>query len=234
MLVRRNGRDLLIDDGHHRFLKQILKSMMAPRLLLLLVTTLCALATARGYCVHPARAAVAGPRTRPRTLTMTGASPVDGLVKSASIFASKLQAGDNFKQALADGIAGEYDRAAADAEISRLVDSAPVVVFSWTISPFSKKAKDLLKVAGVEPVVVELDQPLDKGNPLRAELGRRTGRTSVPSVWIGGQYVGGCDDGPTADAPGIIKLAFSGKLREKLAAAGALKQEEAIPAAPLA
>jgi hypothetical protein len=30
----------------------------------------------------------------------------------------------------------------------------------------------------------------------RAELASKTGRTSVPSVWIGDKYIGGCNDGP--------------------------------------
>ena len=93
------------------------------------------------------------------------------------------------------------------------------------MSPFSTKAKEYLALAGVQPKVIELDQPLDSGNPLRAELGKLTGRTSVPSVWIGGEYVGGCDDGPSDQAPGIIKLAFTGALSAKLNAACALGGE---------
>lgn len=154
---------------------------------------------------------------------------MDSVKTFARVFSSKLSAGDDFKQALADGFAGEYDRAAAEAELMRIIDSAPVVVFSWTRSPFSKKAKDLLKLAGVVNLAVkELDQPFSEGNPLRAELGRRVGRTSVPAIFIGGEYVGGCDDGPTEAAPGIVKLAFTGKLQEKLQRAGALRP----PAAP--
>mmetsp|Transcript_3479 Transcript_3479/g.8693 ORF Transcript_3479/g.8693 Transcript_3479/m.8693 type:complete len:210 (-) Transcript_3479:204-833(-) len=166
------------------------------------------------------------PAARPLRVTHTRrASAVmadvsfDGVLKGASIFAEKLSKGDDMKQALADGLAGEYDRAAADAEITRLVNSAPVVVFSWTMSPASKQAKELLKMAGASPVYKELNEPWEDGNPIRAELGRRTGRTSVPSVWIGGVYVGGCNDGPSLEAPGIVPLAFSGKLQEKLAAA---------------
>ena len=62
-----------------------------------------------------------------------------------------------------------------------------------------------------------------EGNPLRAELGRMVGRTSVPSVFIGGKYVGGFDGGVSEDQPGILDLAFQGKLRPLLEDAGALK-----------
>ena len=76
-------------------------------------------------------------------------------------------------------------------------------------------------MAGVEPKCVELDQPFSKGNPLRAELGRLVGRTSVPAIFIGGEYVGGCEDGPSDAAPGLLPLAFKGTLQEKIAAAAA-------------
>lgn len=56
------------------------------------------------------------------------------------------------------------------------------------------------------------DQPWSDGNPIRSALGRRIGRTSVPAIFINGVYIGGCDDGPSADAPGLIPLAFQGDL----------------------
>ena len=34
----------------------------------------------------------------------------------------------------------------------------------------------------------------DDGPGLRAELGARTGRTSVPSIWIAGACIGGCNE----------------------------------------
>ena len=68
-----------------------------------------------------------------------------------------------------------------------------------------------------------LDDPWSEGNPLRAELGRMVGRTSVPCVFIGGAYVGGFDGGVDgAASPGILDLAFQGKLRPLLEDAGAL------------
>lgn len=47
---------------------------------------------------------------------------------------------------------------------------------------------------------VELDIDREVGFPIRAELGQRTGRTSVPSIWIGGKFIGGCNDGPVLSA----------------------------------
>ena len=59
---------------------------------------------------------------------------------------------------------------------------------------------------------------------LLAVLGRHLKKTSVPMIFIGGQYVGGYSDGPDGDenAPGLVPLAFDGRLRAMLKDAGAL------------
>jgi hypothetical protein len=41
-------------------------------------------------------------------------------------------------------------------------------------------------------------------------------------VFIGGEYVGGFSDGPTEEAPGLVNLAFDGKLRPMLVESEAL------------
>lgn len=48
-------------------------------------------------------------------------------------------------------------------------------------------------------------------------LRRLTNRTSVPNIFIGGQGVGGCNDGP-----GVATLQAQGKLGPMLKAVGAL------------
>lgn len=45
------------------------------------------------------------------------------------------------------------------------------------------------------------------------------GRTSVPAIWIGGKFVGGCNDGPMG---GIVKLDASGELKGMLEAVSAI------------
>lgn len=45
------------------------------------------------------------------------------------------------------------------------------------------------------------------------------GRTSVPAIWIDGQFVGGCNDGPMG---GLVSLDESGKLDGMLSAVGAI------------
>jgi len=159
------------------------------------------------------------------------AGPVEGLKKRWGLFQDSRKEGFPLKQAIADAIAGEYDVTDVQAQVKEEAMSAPLVLFTWEASPACKKALDLLKLTDATPKVIRLDNPWSEGNVKRAALGRLTGKSSVPSVWIGGKYVGGCDDGPTADAPGLVKLAFSGKLQQMLESAGAMSAPK--PAATL-
>ena len=117
--------------------------------------------------------------------------------------------GYRFKQFVADIVAGDdYDVQAVTAKIDNLVSENPVVVFSFTTCPFCRRAKDLLDEKGIDYQVLELDElEGNEGNEIRATLGRKTGRTSVPSIFIGGNYIGGCNDGP-----GLLPLDKSGEL----------------------
>lgn len=130
--------------------------------------------------------------------------------------------GDDFKQTLANMIAGEYDEEEVRLQVNEIIDSAPAVMFSWESSPSCKKAKRALEMTGANVKIARLDAPWDEGNPQRAELGRMVGRTSVPFVFIGGKYVGGFDGGIDEDAPGIVDMAFKGTLQPALKAAGAM------------
>ena len=76
--------------------------------------------------------------------------------------------------------------------------------------------RELLDTKGARYTVLELDLE-EEGAALRARLGARTGRTSVPSVWIGGDYCGGLNDGP-----GLAPLDADGLLEPRLRAVGAI------------
>lgn len=90
--------------------------------------------------------------------------------------------------------------------------TAPVAMFSFTTCPFCRRAKDYLDSQGIPYVSMELDElPGNQGNEIRASLGRKTRRTSVPSIFVRGEYIGGCNDGP-----GLLPLAESGDLRRIL------------------
>lgn len=128
-----------------------------------------------------------------------------------------------FKQFAAEAVAGEYDAAAVDASIDEAIGSTGgVTVFAFGSCPFCKKAKELLDGKGAAYTWVLLDER-DDGAAVRAQLGRRTGRTSVPSVWIASNYVGGLNDGlDDVRSPGLAPLDRRGELDAMLQAAGAL------------
>ncbi|KAL3931001.1 MAG: hypothetical protein SGBAC_011514 [Bacillariaceae sp.] len=91
-------------------------------------------------------------------------------------------------------------------------ETAPVAMFSFTTCPFCRRAKDYLEAEGIPYVSMELDElPGNQGNEIRASLGRKTRRTSVPSIFIKGEYIGGCNDGP-----GLVPLGESGELQRIL------------------
>lgn len=150
------------------------------------------------------------------------ASLLDKVTKTYQTFQKARSDGYDFKQSTAIAIAGEYDADAIKAEIEEQINSAPCVMFTWEASPACKKAIKYLDVAGAKYKVVRLDDPWESGNPIRAELGKKVGRSSVPCIFIGGEYVGGFDGGVGDESPGILEMAFKGTLREKLLAVGAL------------
>lgn len=158
--------------------------------------------------------------------------------------------GNSFKQVLADVLAGEYDVATTQAQVQEAIDSAPMVLFTWKTSPSCVKAIEALEDMGLvvaEPPeydpakghqvkIIRLDDPWEEGNPLRAELGKLVGRTSVPACFIGGAYVGGYDGGNSSEeAPGLVALAFRGQLRPALQSAGLLdattSEQQEVPIA---
>lgn len=161
-------------------------------------------------------------------------SPVESFLEDVKmryrIYQSSTAEGASFKQALANVIAGDYDYETVRTKVEELAKSAPCVMFVWINSPSCKQAISALDKAGADYDLVRLDDPWDEGNKMRAELGKMTGKASVPSVWIGGEYIGGFDAGVSDDRPGLVDMAFMGTLRPKLEAAGALKSSDPVSA----
>ncbi len=68
---------------------------------------------------------------------------------------------------------------------------AHVVMYSTGICPYCVRAEQLLKRKGVLDIEkIRIDLAPEK----RDEMLERTGRRTVPQIFIGGTYVGGCDD----------------------------------------
>ncbi|KAL5043697.1 hypothetical protein BDW71DRAFT_187610 [Aspergillus fruticulosus] len=88
------------------------------------------------------------------------------------------------------------DEQQVKAELNNILKRSPIIVFSKSYCPFSKKAKSVLldRYSIVPaPFVVELDQhPL--GPQLQSLLGENTGRRTVPNILVNGRSIGGGDD----------------------------------------
>ena len=141
---------------------------------------------------------------------------LNDLINSVSVAIQKSPLA-NGKAALAKLQAGDYDADATRKAVDTYIAGNPVFMFSFSSCPFCKKAKKILDDAGAKYTAIELDQMGAEGKALRAELAERTGRTSMPNIWIAGKGIGGCNDGP-----GIATLQASGELEGMLRQAGAL------------
>ncbi len=74
-----------------------------------------------------------------------------------------------------------------------------VKMYTTAVCPYCIRAKQLLKARGVEVIEeVRIDQ--DPGQ--RDEMIERTGRRTVPQIFIGATHVGGCDDLVALDGKG--------------------------------
>ncbi len=80
-----------------------------------------------------------------------------------------------------------------------------VVIYTTRICPFCIRAKQVLDSKGVEYREIGVD-----ANPeLRLEMMEKSGRRTVPQIWIGATHVGGFDD--------LWSLERSGELEPLLA-----------------
>ncbi|KAK4508471.1 hypothetical protein PRZ48_002210 [Zasmidium cellare] len=81
-------------------------------------------------------------------------------------------------------------------ELNSILKKGPIIIFSKSYCPFSKKAKHILLdlyTISPPPYVVELDEhPLGPG--LQDALQKSTGRRTVPNILINGKSIGGGDD----------------------------------------
>jgi glutaredoxin 3 len=160
-------------------------------------------------------------RARAPAARMADADPTaNPFVRAINVLQETLQRSPiaTFKKELAKLQAGDYDARATKAELDALIADNAVVVFSFTTCPFCIKAKQLLNAQGARYTAVELDV-LPAGYALRAEIAEMTGRTSVPAIFIGGTFVGGCNDGGLG---GVMTLNNQNRLRPMLEAARAL------------
>lgn len=67
----------------------------------------------------------------------------------------------------------------------------PVTMYTTEICPFCVRAKALLRQRGVQQIE---EIRIDRDPAQREQMMARTGRRTVPQIFIGPTHVGGCDD----------------------------------------
>jgi glutaredoxin 3 len=67
---------------------------------------------------------------------------------------------------------------------------APVTMYTTSWCPYCSRARSLLKNKGVSFEDIDIDEAPEK----RTEMQNRSGRRTVPQIFIGDHHVGGCDD----------------------------------------
>lgn len=75
-----------------------------------------------------------------------------------------------------------------------------VTIYTTSTCPYCHAAKDLLQKKGVVFEEIDVTGKVE----LRRSMTVRTGRTSVPQIFIGERHVGGCDDLYDLDAAGEL------------------------------
>jgi cysteine synthase len=107
--------------------------------------------------------------------------------------------------------------AEAKALLESMVGSQPVVLFALEWCEFCWSLRKLLRAMGAPYLDVALDaadlQPGEMGLRLRRALSGHTGVGTIPQLFIGGQFIGGCTDAFAAFR--------SGELQKAIEAAGA-------------
>jgi len=87
---------------------------------------------------------------------------------------------------------------------------AKVLMYTTEVCPYCVRAEQLLKRKGVQ--VIEKVR-VDLQPEIRAEMMKKTGRRTVPQIYINDEYVGGYDDLAALDhAGGLDKLLAKSEL----------------------
>lgn len=78
------------------------------------------------------------------------------------------------------------------------MSQAGIVVYSKSWCPYCQRAKALLRAKQVDFAEVDIEAHAER----RSEMIARSGRTTVPQIFINGQHVGGSDDLHALNAAG--------------------------------
>lgn len=85
--------------------------------------------------------------------------------------------------------------------------TAPVVMYSTAVCPYCQRAEQLLRARGVDSIE---KIRIDLEPARRDEMIERTGRRTVPQIFIGSTHVGGFDDLAALDRAGGLTPLLAG------------------------
>lgn len=75
-----------------------------------------------------------------------------------------------------------------------------IEIYTKNYCPYCHRAKELLKIKGVNFTEYDISHDPEK----EAEMRQRSGRSTVPEIFINDQLVGGCDDLFSLDESGAL------------------------------
>ena len=90
------------------------------------------------------------------------------------------------------------------------MDAPQIVMYSKGWCPYCQRARALLKRKGVVFEEIDIEAHSDR----RAEMIERSGRRTVPQIFIGAHHVGGSDDLHALEAAGRLDALLVGARTE--------------------
>ena len=81
-----------------------------------------------------------------------------------------------------------------------------VLMYATAACPFCQSAERLLLAKGVTIEKIRVDLEPER----RAEMTKKSGRHTVPQIWIGERHIGGCDDLYALDRKGGLDTLLEG------------------------
>ena len=102
-------------------------------------------------------------------------------------------------------------------------DQQPVVMFALQWCEFCWSVRKLFKRCGIDYRSVDLDsvalQQDERGAQIRAWINARSGSVTIPQIYIGGEYIGGCTE--------LFEQFSSGELQQRLQPFGITIRQDA-------
>ena len=83
---------------------------------------------------------------------------------------------------------------------------ALVLMYATAACPFCQSAERLLVAKGAQIEKIRVDLQPER----RAEMTKKSGRHTVPQIWIGARHVGGCDELVALDRRGGLEPLLAG------------------------